>query len=114
VNSKAYEADENMKEVAKLAKKIAKKCLDIDIQVEFAKWDGSTAAQYGSKTLSFNVKNLGKSFFSPSLSSKVLDLIIHEISHENGHHTERNYLDTITKIAGELIIIALEDKEFFK
>ena len=108
------EPDDNMKEVEMLAKKIAKKCLGISISVSFAKWDGGTAAQYGDKLLTFNVKNLGKSFFKPALSSRTLDLIIHELAHEKGHHTEKSYQDVITKMAGELVMIALEDSEFFK
>ncbi len=111
--SESVEPDENMLKVAELAKKIARKCLNIDIQVNFAKWDG-VAAQYGDKTLSFNVKVLSKSFFKPSLSSRTLDLIIHEISHENGQHTEKNYHETLTRIAGELIITAIRNQEFFE
>jgi hypothetical protein len=112
-SSESYTPDENMNRVAELAKKIAKKFLDINIRVAFAKWDG-VAAQYGDKVLTFNVKVLGKSFFNPSLSSRTLDLIIHEISHENGQHTEKSYHETITRLAGELIMLAIENQEFFK
>ena len=112
--STPVESNEYMKEVAALAKKIAKKCLNIEISVSFAKWEGSTSAEYGDKVLTFNVKNLGKSFFKPALSAETLDLIVHEVAHENGHHTERSYQDTITRLSGELVIIALENPEFFK
>ncbi|MCP6727391.1 MAG: ATP-binding protein [Patescibacteria group bacterium] len=113
-SSERYEPNEDMKEVAVLAKKIAKACLGITIDVSFAKWDGATSAQYGNRQLSFNVKNLGTSFFSPSLSTDTLDIIVHELAHEKGHHTEKSYLDTITRMAGELVTIALEEPEFFK
>ena len=112
-SSEPYEADENMKTVAELAKKIAKKCLGIVIRVEFAKWDG-VAAQYGNRVLTFNVKSLGKTFFNPSLSARTLDIIIHEIAHEKGQHTEKEYQNAITRIAGELIILALNEQKFFK
>ncbi len=111
-SSTPYEADENMKAVAKLAKKIAKRCLKIDIAVSFAKWSG-VAAQYGGRILTFNVQSLGKAFFKPSLSATTLDIIIHEIAHEKGQHTEKSYQEAITRIAGELVIIALEEPEFF-
>ena len=111
--SESITPDENMKKVGNLAKKIAKKCLNIDITVRYAKWDG-VAAQYGDKVITFNVEALGKSFFNPALSSRTLDLIIHEIAHEKGHHTEKSYQSAITQISGELIMIALEDSEFFK
>lgn len=111
-SAESCEVDANMLVVAELAKKIAQKCLGIDIQVEFAKWDG-VAAQYGNRCLTFNVKVLGKNFFNPSLSSQILDLILHEIGHEKGHHTEKNYHETLTKMAGELIMTAISDKNFF-
>ncbi len=113
-SSKPYQSDTNMDAVAALAKKIAKKCLGIEITVSFSKWDGSVAAQYGDRHLSFNVQNLGKSFFNPALSSRTLNLIIHELAHERGQHTEKGYHEAITKMAGELIIIALENQEFFE
>lgn len=111
--STPVDPDKNMLEVAELAKKIAKKCLNIDIKVSFANWDG-VAAQYGDRILTFNVSVLGKSFFNPSLSADTIDIIIHEIAHEKGQHTEKLYLETITDIAGKLVMIALEDPKFFK
>lgn len=111
-SSEPYQADENMLAVAKLAKKIAKKCLNIDIHVSFAKWDG-VSAQYGDKCLSFNVKSLGKTFFDPPLSSRTLDIILHELGHEHGNHTEKTYHEAITKMASELILVAIENQEFF-
>lgn len=113
VSAIVCEPDENMKEVAELSKKIAKKCLGIDIQVDFAKWDG-VAAQYGDKVLTFNVQMLRKAFFNPSLSSRTLDLILHEIAHEKGQHTEKSYQEAITRMSGELIMLALENQVFFK
>lgn len=111
-SAEPYEADENMLAVAELAKKIAKKCLRIDIRVEFAKWDG-VAAQYGDQVLSFNVKVLGKTFFVPPLSSRTLDIILHELGHEKGQHTEKGYHEAITRMGGELIMFALENSKFF-
>ena len=111
--SEPYEPDENMKEVAELAKKIARKCLGIDIVVKFLKWDGNVAAQYGDRTLCFNVKKLKKTFFEPSLSSRTLDIILHELGHEKGNHTEKGYHETLTRMSGELIMLSLENKEFF-
>ena len=111
--SELYEPDVNMKEVAELAKKIARKCLGIDIVVKFLKWDGNVVAQYGDRTLCFNVKKLKKTFFEPSLSSKTLDIILHELGHEKGNHTEKGYHETLTRMSGELIMLSLENKEFF-
>jgi len=41
-------------------------------------------------------------------------LILHELGHYAGNHTEEAYHKLITKMCGELVILALEEPEFFK
>jgi hypothetical protein len=106
------EPDENMERVAVLAKKIAKRFLRLDIRVDFASWKG-VAAQFGDKTLTFNVGALGKGFFDPPVSASVIDLTIHEIGHAEGMHTEKTYHKCLTRLAGELTMTALEEPGFF-
>jgi hypothetical protein len=112
-SSTTYKPDENMLQVANLAKRIAKKFLKIDITVGFSSWDG-VAAQFGLNKLDFNVKALSKDFFNPSVSERVIDLIVHEIAHSNGNHTEKSYHNTITKLAGQLTMLALKEPKFFE
>lgn len=107
------EKNEDMIKVEELAKKIAKRCLGIDITVQFLKWTG-VGAQYGHKVLTFNVKKLGRRFFDPPVNARIIDLIIHELAHEKGFHVEVSYQNCITKMAGELVMIALEEPGFFK
>jgi len=107
------EKDENMIKVEELTKKIAKRCLGIGVNVRFFKWTGANA-QYGLRSLTFNVKGLGKRFFDPPINNRVIDLILHELAHEKGHHVEASYQNCLTRMAGELIIIALNEPEFFK
>jgi len=97
-----------------LAKKIAKECLDIDIDVRFIKMKHGVCAEYSRKVMVFNVSKLGKNFFSPPLSEYVIDLIVHELGHEQGNHTEENYHRAITGMAGRLTMTALEKPEFFE
>lgn len=73
--------------VAKYAIKVAKRLLGIDITVRFVDNKGvRTAAQYGNKTLTFNVGHplLQNDFFDTSVNERTTKLIIHELSHENG------------------------------
>jgi hypothetical protein len=111
--AKHVEPTLDMAYVGVLAKKIAKRCLGLDIRVEFRSWDGNVSAQYSQGTITFNVGNLGKTWFSPPVSAKGLDLIIHELSHAEGNHTEHSYHEAMTRMAGELIIIALNEPLFF-
>jgi hypothetical protein len=69
---------------------------------------------YGHRKLSFNVTMLGERFFENPISVPVIDLIVHEISHERGMHTEESYHKTITMLAGELTIMALKNPKFFE
>lgn len=102
-----------MDRVGALAKKIAMRCLGIEIDVRFASWSG-VAAQFGNRVLTFNVQALRKGFFGEPVSERTIDLIVHEICHHVGHHTEKAYLDAITKMAGQLAMLALEEPEFFR
>jgi len=113
VNSTPYAPDENMKDVAELAKKIARHCFNTKIGVYFAKWKGGVGAEFGENNLTFNVQNLGKKFFDPPVSEKTIDLIVHEIGHLKGNHTEMNYHQALTKMAGKLTMTAIENKSFF-
>jgi hypothetical protein len=110
-----YVPDENMLKVALLAKKIAKKLLDINLGVDFYTSDDITVlASFGNNQLSFNVTKLGKRFFDIPVSEEIIDLIVHELGHSAGHHTEESYHKCITKMTGQLVMIALTDKSFYK
>jgi len=113
-SSKSYEPDENMVRVADLAKKIANRFLGLTIGVSFASWEGGVSAQFGDDHLTFNVKSLGKKFFNPAVNEKTIDLIVHEISHSAGGHTEMSYHKAITRLAGELTMLALKEPVFFE
>ena len=96
------------------AKKIAKRLLNIDIKVVFVKERSMVAAQFGSNELTFNIAKLGNKFFDKPVSEITTDLILHELGHHAGNHTEEGYHSLITKMAGELVILALEEPEFFE
>lgn len=114
VNSKPVEANREMIWTAELAKRVAKECLGIEIAVHFARWEGKTGAQYGDRTLTFNVKSLGRKFFKNHFDENILDLIIHELGHEKGMHTETTYHKALTQIGSQLVVIALQNPKFFR
>lgn len=113
-NAEHIEPDENQKITEDYAKRIAKRLLNLDLNVEFVKGGfNMVVAQFGHNTLIFNVSKL-KGFFTPPISSRTTDLILHELGHYAGMHTEKEYHSLITKMAGELVMIALKEPEFFK
>jgi len=98
--------------VSEYAKKLHKRLNDIDLTVRFVKCSGSNeSADYGNATLTFNLSHLPSDFFDNHL--KTTDLILHELGHQFGNHTEYSYHQALTRMAQELIIIALEDPKFF-
>jgi hypothetical protein len=99
--------------IKNLAIKIAKEFLGIDIRVDFYNdREISNSAEYGGRTLSFNLGRLPKDFFD-KVTWENLDLVIHELGHEKGMHTEMEYHKCITKLSGKLILKALKDPSFF-
>jgi len=107
--------NEKEKLVAEYAKRIAKRCLGIDIKVEFYSDRNPKAkgARFGGNTLYFNKGKLGKRFFEETISEETTDWIVHEIGHLDGNHIDKPYHQLLTKLAGKLLMIALEEPEFF-
>jgi len=116
VSATAYTPNEDMKAVGDLAKKIAKRFLNVTITTTFlSSPQATTLASYdpNSKTLTFNVARLGVDFFSPPVSEPVIDLLLHELGHQNGLHTEASYHQTITNLAAKLVVTALKEPTFY-
>lgn len=118
VDAKVVEESEltdNHRKVRTYTQKIAKRLLGVDLKVVFIRSPKATcSAQYGNGTLTFNLSKLSASFFDPPVSERTTDLILHELGHHEGLHTEKSYHELLTKMAGELIMIALKEQEFFK
>lgn len=114
-NAEQVTPTEAMCKVSLLAQRIAKRLDGYDLTVQFIKLPNSAgAAWFGDRTLKFVVDRLPADFFDDPLAPQVIDLIIHELGHEHGHHTDRNYLDALTRFGGELTRLALDEPEFFK
>lgn len=107
------EPNEKMLAVANLAKKIAKRLLGIDLVVGFYKSEATCGADFSDNHLNFNASRLPKSFWEKSVSKETINLILHELAHSRGNHTEMEYHECLTDMAAKLIIIALEEPEFF-
>ena len=116
VNAPTVEPNEKQKLVAKYAKKIAKELLGISINTRFVKHQQMVVAQFDrlTNTLTFNVAKLGNSFFEIPVSSQTTNLLLHEIGHHCGSHTESGYHECLTKMGADLTMLALLDPKFFE
>lgn len=114
IHTQEVQPDTNQIKVANYAKRIAKRLLNINLTVKFVKERDMVTAQFGSNELTFNIVKLGRRFFEKPVSVETTDLILHELGHYAGNHTEHAYHDLITKMAGQLVMLALEEPGFFK
>ncbi len=108
------ELSENQMRVRKYAQKIAERLLKFGLKVVFVKSRGDECASFGNDTLTFNISRLPKNFFNNPISAETTDLILHELGHKEGWHVEKSYHQAITKMAGELIMLALKEPAFFE
>lgn len=109
--------------IGEWTKKVAKEMLNLSLEVSYMNNpNASVAADYSNNgtykgELRFNVGILGKSYWELKdgiVSQKMLDLILHELGHSKGHHTEHSYHECITMLGAKLTLKALENKEWFK
>jgi hypothetical protein len=113
VNAEELVPTAEQAKVALYAKKLHQRLNNQDLHVRFVKCrEASASANYGEATLTFNLAQLSIDFFDDYL--KTTNLILHEIGHEFGHHTEHRYHEALTRMAQELVIIALAEPKFFQ
>jgi hypothetical protein len=113
VNAEELAPTPEQAKIALYAKKLHQRLNNKDLNVRFVKCrEAAESANYGGATLTFNLARLPHNFFDNHL--KTTDLILHEIGHEFGNHTEHNYHEALTRMAQELVIIALAEPKFFQ
>jgi hypothetical protein len=113
-NATPVEPTPDMLRVANLARAIAQRVLGIRITVTFYRLPGAGySARYGQRTMEFVLNRLGEAWFKDPLADKVLGLIIHELGHESGHHTEDAFHQAICAMAAALVRIAREEPDWF-
>jgi len=114
VNAPSIEPNEKQRKVADFSKRIARRLMNVDISVSFVEGGFSmVVAQYGNKNLTFNVSRLNNGFFDVPVHERTIDLILHELGHEAGCHTEDSYHRLITELGAKLTVLALKEPEFF-
>ena len=102
---------------ANLSKRVAMEMLGIDVTVRYVDVDIPMRACYDNEKhlLVYNVGNrtVGPNFFD-ELNWKNLRLLIHELGHQKGNHTETQYHYCLTELGGKLIMKALGQPDFFQ
>lgn len=112
VGCEPYPANADMIRVGEYARKLGKLLLGFEINTYFVKSKANEGASYGQRAITFNVSRLGKAFFKEYLNTT--DLILHELGHQYGNHTEISYHRALTRFAQVLVKVALQEPDFFK
>jgi len=99
---------DGMLEIESYAKKLALLILNCQIEVKFGKQPTREGADWGNRTLQFNVRNLGVKWFDLKSNRLAIDdLIIHEFGHHYcGNHLDDRYLDALTRIGAKMVQLA--------
>lgn len=113
VGAESIKPTEAMLKVKDFAQRIAKRLLKFKLRVNFVKSKASCGANYTPNCLIFNVSQLSKSFWDYPFQEETISLILHELAHSKGNHTEMNYHECLSEMAGKLVVIALEEPDFF-
>ncbi len=104
---------EDMRWVATLARMMAREMMGVRLSVRMVDTANGFIACYGCATLDFNVRRLGRGWFSGSIAS-IIDLIIHEFGHQyEANHLSEKYYDALTMLAGKAVSLAITRPELF-
>ncbi len=118
---------DSQRRIAAFAKRVARETLNIEINNVFIKSPkASTVADYGGRTIRWNVSRIAKSMWeiTPTntpganmidlICEAMLKLMIHELAHEKGTHYETAYHEAISSISTKLVFKAIKDPSWFK
>jgi hypothetical protein len=105
---------EDMRGVAELAQRLARRVLGAEITVDVAMdamwWP---AATYAPGRLVFNAGRLGRKWFAGPID-KVLDLVVHEFGHHyEGNHLSSRYYEALSRLGGQIAALALQEPGVF-
>lgn len=104
---------EAMKIIADYARMIAERTMDKELTVKIIQSSGDNSASYGNNRITFNHTRLGAAWWAGGICESTTDLILHELAHEGGNHTEHGYHKMLTKIAARLVVLALKKSWLF-
>lgn len=109
---KPTELTTGMIEVADYTKRLAVLLMDVNIAVEFGEQASCESACYGSTTLQFNVRNLGKHWFDLDNNRRAIDdLIVHEFGHEYAaNHLSEAYNNALSLLAAKAMQLGREGR----
>ena len=106
---------EGMKQVIALAKFLGRELLDTNVKVRIVMLPGFGGA-YARRCLDLSLQSLGHRWFDQWSShlEEVLDLLVHEFGHHySDDHLSSDYFNALTRLAGKLACLALENPDAF-
>ena len=113
------ELTNDMAKVAAHAIDLAKRLMEVNLDVSFLDVSGQVAATYektsnNDAALVFYMKNLGEHFFKWNNLEQIHELLIHEFGHHyESNHLKQGYYDALCSLGAKMTALALESPRFF-
>lgn len=109
---------EGMRRVVTFIRKICDRIIDGGMRVRVVrdKWN-RFSGWYGGGAITVNLSVVGHKFFNqfPANMSRVVDFVVHEAAHRfEANHLSDAYHKALTRMAGQLVELALEEPELFE
>jgi hypothetical protein len=104
-----------MHEIADYVSEVSVRLLGrrVEVTVDKGRMGGCDAC-YGHGELTFSLASLGRGWFDDGPSSRVNDLLIHELAHEfESNHLSEKYYRALTKLGAGLVELALKEPGLF-
>ncbi len=100
--------------VQALTRELGWKLFDFTPGVEFIRFPKAAPATYSRGTVTFNVSELGNGFFTLPLGIRQVGLVLHELAHRKGMHTEEGYHKALSGAGAKLALLVLAEPEWFR
>jgi hypothetical protein len=109
---------DGMKRVVKFIHGIVPHLIDGDINVRIVRDKHNRfGGWFGAWTITINLQVMGHKFFNsfPDNMDRVVDFVVHELGHYfEGNHLSDNYHKALTRMAGQLVKLAIDEPKLFK
>jgi hypothetical protein len=112
IPTEMVDPDDAMQAVATYTKALGALLMGFEPTVRFTKQPSREIACYGGKTITFNVRNLGKRWFDLAGNRLAIDdLVVHEFGHEyESNHLSEKYNDALTRLAAKAMQLGREGR----
>ena len=105
------EVTRGMADVRRFTRAVSEALLGFEVEVEFLRSpEAMVLAQYGRRTVSYNVSKLGGTWFERGITWEVTSLVLHELAHEiESSHLSVRYTNAVCDLTAKFAHLVVAD-----